>query len=68
MIPVMVSVLQEAQIPTMKVAGMTMLLTFATSIGWILLTNGLRPSAVSAFRRGEPRGRARPRCARCRNR
>jgi solute carrier family 13 (sodium-dependent dicarboxylate transporter), member 2/3/5 len=47
MIPVMMSVLQEAQIPTMKVAGMTMLLTFATSIGWILPING--PQNMLAF-------------------
>jgi solute carrier family 13 (sodium-dependent dicarboxylate transporter), member 2/3/5 len=47
MIPVMISVLQEAQIPTLKVAGMTMLLTFATSIGWILPING--PQNMLAF-------------------
>jgi solute carrier family 13 (sodium-dependent dicarboxylate transporter), member 2/3/5 len=40
MIPVMLSVLQQAQIPTIKVAGMTMLLTFVTSVGWILPING----------------------------
>jgi solute carrier family 13 (sodium-dependent dicarboxylate transporter), member 2/3/5 len=40
MIPVMLSVLQEAQIPVLQVAGMTMLLTFVTSIGWILPVNG----------------------------
>ncbi len=40
MIPVMLSVLQQAQIPTLKVAGMTMLLTFVTSVGWILPING----------------------------
>jgi sodium-dependent dicarboxylate transporter 2/3/5 len=40
MIPVMLSVLQQAQLPTLKVAGMTMLLTFVTSVGWILPING----------------------------
>jgi sodium-dependent dicarboxylate transporter 2/3/5 len=40
MIPVMLSVLQQAQIPTTKVAGMTMLLTFVTSVGWILPITG----------------------------
>jgi di/tricarboxylate transporter len=49
-IPVMISVLQEAQIPTQKVAGMTMLLTFATSIGWILPING--PQNMLAFGTG----------------
>ncbi len=47
MIPVMMSVLQQAQIPPMKVAGMTMLLTFVTSIGWILPING--PQNMLAF-------------------
>jgi solute carrier family 13 (sodium-dependent dicarboxylate transporter), member 2/3/5 len=47
MIPVMMSVLQEAQIQTMKVAGIMMLLTFATSIGWILPING--PQNMLAF-------------------
>lgn len=47
MIPVMISVLQEAQIPTPQVAGMTMLLTFATSVGWILPING--PQNMLAF-------------------
>jgi solute carrier family 13 (sodium-dependent dicarboxylate transporter), member 2/3/5 len=47
MIPVMISVLQLAQIPTPKVAGMTMLLTFATSVGWILPING--PQNMLAF-------------------
>lgn len=46
-IPVMISVLQQAQIPTPKVVGMTMLLTFATSIGWILPING--PQNMLAF-------------------
>src|ERR1700692_905144 len=49
-IPVMISVLQEAQLPTSKVAGMTMLLTFATSIGWILPING--PQNMLAFGTG----------------
>jgi sodium-dependent dicarboxylate transporter 2/3/5 len=40
MIPVMIGVLQQAQLPVTKVAGMTMLLTFTTSIGWILPVNG----------------------------
>jgi solute carrier family 13 (sodium-dependent dicarboxylate transporter), member 2/3/5 len=40
MIPVMLSVLQQAQIPVQQVAGMTMLLTFVTSVGWILPING----------------------------
>jgi anion transporter len=40
MIPVMIGVLQQAQIPTIKVAGMTMLLTIVTSVGWILPVNG----------------------------
>jgi solute carrier family 13 (sodium-dependent dicarboxylate transporter), member 2/3/5 len=40
MIPVMIGVLQQAQIPTIKVAGLTMLLTIVTSVGWILPVNG----------------------------
>jgi di/tricarboxylate transporter len=40
MIPVMIGVLQQAQLPPLKVAGMTMLLTFVTSVGWILPVNG----------------------------
>jgi di/tricarboxylate transporter len=47
MIPVLMSVLQQAQIPTIKVAGMTMLLTFVTSVGWILPING--PQNMLAF-------------------
>jgi sodium-dependent dicarboxylate transporter 2/3/5 len=47
MIPVMLSVLQQAQIPPLKVAGMTMLLTFVTSVGWILPING--PQNMLAF-------------------
>jgi sodium-dependent dicarboxylate transporter 2/3/5 len=47
MLPVMMSVLQQAQIPTIKVAGMTMLLTFVTSVGWILPING--PQNMLAF-------------------
>jgi solute carrier family 13 (sodium-dependent dicarboxylate transporter), member 2/3/5 len=50
MIPVLISVLQEAQIATPKVAGMTMLLAFATSIGWILPING--PQNMLAFGTG----------------
>ena len=48
MIPVMLSVLQQAQIPTLKVAGMTMLLTFVTSVGWIFLSTGRRTCSPSA--------------------
>jgi sodium-dependent dicarboxylate transporter 2/3/5 len=47
MIPVMLSVLQQTQIPTVKIAGMTMLLTFVTSVGWILPING--PQNMLAF-------------------
>jgi solute carrier family 13 (sodium-dependent dicarboxylate transporter), member 2/3/5 len=47
MIPVMLSVLQQAQIPALKAAGMTMLLTFVTSVGWILPING--PQNMLAF-------------------
>jgi di/tricarboxylate transporter len=47
MIPVMMSVLQQAEIPTIKIAGMTMLLTFVTSVGWILPING--PQNMLAF-------------------
>jgi solute carrier family 13 (sodium-dependent dicarboxylate transporter), member 2/3/5 len=47
MIPVLLSVLQQAQIPPLKVAGMTMLLTFVTSVGWILPING--PQNMLAF-------------------
>jgi sodium-dependent dicarboxylate transporter 2/3/5 len=43
----LMSVLQQAQIPTIKVAGMTMLLTFVTSVGWILPING--PQSMLAF-------------------
>ena len=50
MIPVMLSVLQQAQIPTSKVAGMTILLTFVTSVGWILPING--PQNMLAFGTG----------------
>ena len=50
MIPVMLSVLQQAQIPTLKVAGMTMLLTFVTSVGWILPING--PQNMLAYGTG----------------
>jgi solute carrier family 13 (sodium-dependent dicarboxylate transporter), member 2/3/5 len=47
MIPVMLSVLQQAQIPALKAAGMTVLLTFVTSVGWILPING--PQNMLAF-------------------
>jgi solute carrier family 13 (sodium-dependent dicarboxylate transporter), member 2/3/5 len=47
MIPVLLSVLQQAQFPALKVAGMTMLLTFVTSVGWILPING--PQNMLAF-------------------
>jgi anion transporter len=50
MIPVMLGVLQQAQIPPDKVAGMTMLLAFVTSIGWILPING--PQNMLAFGTG----------------
>jgi solute carrier family 13 (sodium-dependent dicarboxylate transporter), member 2/3/5 len=40
MIPVMISMLQQTQLPTQKIAGVTMLLTFVTSVGWILPING----------------------------
>ncbi|HTV37049.1 MAG TPA: DASS family sodium-coupled anion symporter [Xanthobacteraceae bacterium] len=50
MIPVMLSVLQQAQIPADKIAGMTMLLAFVTSVGWILPING--PQNMLAFGTG----------------
>jgi anion transporter len=50
MIPVLLGVFQQAAIPAPKVAGMTMLLTFATSIGWILPING--PQNMLAFGTG----------------
>lgn len=50
MIPVMLSVLQQAQIAPTKIAGMTMLLTFVTSVGWILPING--PQNMLAFGTG----------------
>jgi len=50
MIPVMLSVLQQAELPPIKIAGMTMLLTFVTSIGWILPING--PQNMLAFGTG----------------
>jgi di/tricarboxylate transporter len=50
MIPVMISMLQQAQIPTLKVAGITMLLTFVTSVGWILPING--PQNMLAYGTG----------------
>ena len=50
MIPVMLSVLQQAQIAPTKIAGMTMLLTFVTSVGWILPING--PQNMLAYGTG----------------
>ena len=50
MIPVMLGVLRQAQIPPNKIAGMTMLLAFATSVGWILPING--PQNMLAFGTG----------------
>ncbi len=50
MIPVMLSVLQQANIPPNKIAGMTMLLAFVTSVGWILPING--PQNMLAFGTG----------------
>jgi len=50
MLPVMMSVLQQAQVPPLKVAGMTMLLTFVTSVGWILPING--PQNMLAYATG----------------
>jgi solute carrier family 13 (sodium-dependent dicarboxylate transporter), member 2/3/5 len=50
MIPVMLSVLQQAQIPVLQVAGVTMLLTFVTSVGWILPING--PQNMLAYGTG----------------
>jgi len=50
MIPVMISMLQQTQIPTLKVAGITMLLTFVTSVGWILPING--PQNMLAYGTG----------------
>jgi solute carrier family 13 (sodium-dependent dicarboxylate transporter), member 2/3/5 len=47
MIPVMLSVLQQAHIPPNNIAGMTMLLAFVTSVGWILPING--PQNMLAF-------------------
>jgi di/tricarboxylate transporter len=47
MIPVLLGVFQHMAIPIPKVAGMTMLLAFATSVGWILPING--PQNMLAF-------------------
>jgi sodium-dependent dicarboxylate transporter 2/3/5 len=47
MIPVMISVFEQAQFPVQKIVGMTMLLTFTTSFGWILPING--PQNMLAF-------------------
>jgi solute carrier family 13 (sodium-dependent dicarboxylate transporter), member 2/3/5 len=50
MIPVMISMLQQAQLPPQKIAGITMLLTFVTSVGWILPING--PQNMLAYGTG----------------
>jgi solute carrier family 13 (sodium-dependent dicarboxylate transporter), member 2/3/5 len=50
MIPVMISMLQQTQLPTQKIAGITMLLTFVTSVGWILPING--PQNMLAYGTG----------------
>lgn len=50
MIPVMISMLQQTQLPTQKIAGVTMLLTFVTSVGWILPING--PQNMLAYGTG----------------
>jgi solute carrier family 13 (sodium-dependent dicarboxylate transporter), member 2/3/5 len=50
MIPVMISMLQQAQLPATKIAGVTMLLTFVTSVGWILPING--PQNMLAYGTG----------------
>ncbi|HUC49758.1 MAG TPA: DASS family sodium-coupled anion symporter [Xanthobacteraceae bacterium] len=50
MIPVMISMLQQTQLPTQKIAGVTMLLSFVTSVGWILPING--PQNMLAYGTG----------------
>jgi anion transporter len=50
MIPVMISMLQQAQLPVQKIAGITMLLSFVTSVGWILPING--PQNMLAYGTG----------------
>jgi sodium-dependent dicarboxylate transporter 2/3/5 len=50
MIPVMISMLQQAELPAQKIAGITMLLTFVTSVGWILPING--PQNMLAYGTG----------------
>ncbi len=50
MIPVMISMLQQTQMPTVKIAGITMLLSFVTSVGWILPING--PQNMLAYGTG----------------
>ena len=50
MIPVMISMLQQAQLPVQKIAGITMLLTFVTSVGWVLPING--PQNMLAYGTG----------------
>jgi anion transporter len=50
MIPVMISMLQQTQLPVHKIAGITMLLSFVTSVGWILPING--PQNMLAYGTG----------------
>jgi solute carrier family 13 (sodium-dependent dicarboxylate transporter), member 2/3/5 len=50
MIPVMISMLQQTQLPIQKIAGITMLLSFVTSVGWILPING--PQNMLAYGTG----------------
>jgi di/tricarboxylate transporter len=50
MIPVMISMLQQTQLPVQKIAGITMLLSFVTSVGWILPING--PQNMLAYGTG----------------
>jgi di/tricarboxylate transporter len=50
MIPVMISMLQQTQLPVQKIAGVTMLLSFVTSVGWILPING--PQNMLAYGTG----------------
>jgi sodium-dependent dicarboxylate transporter 2/3/5 len=50
MIPVMISMLQQTALQAEKIAGVTMLLTFVTSVGWILPING--PQNMLAYGTG----------------
>jgi anion transporter len=50
MIPVLISMLQQTQLPVQKIAGITMLLSFVTSVGWILPING--PQNMLAYGTG----------------